>query len=134
MLRQITKWVVLNVNCFFLVLILERPFSYTIVDMNNINVILNNNDVSEYLKIAPNGLEVRKTMKSITLITFSESWIISSMLSFISNRLVVMQLHLSQSDVHLKWIKVFGFMKYWLLQLVWCKSDGQQKTASFWTM
>ena len=43
-----------------LVLIPERPFSYTNVDMENINVILNNNDVSEYLKIAPNGLEVRK--------------------------------------------------------------------------
>ena len=41
------------------VLIPERPFSYTTVDMENINVILNNNDVSEYLKIAPNGLEVR---------------------------------------------------------------------------
>ena len=45
----------------FSVLIPERPFSYTNVDMENINVILNNNDVSEYLKIAPNGLEVGKS-------------------------------------------------------------------------
>lgn len=37
----------------------ERPFSYTKVNMENINVILNSNDVSEYLKIAPIGLEAR---------------------------------------------------------------------------
>ena len=40
------------------VLIPDRPFSYTKVDMDNVNVILNSNDVSEYLKISPNGLEV----------------------------------------------------------------------------
>merc|ERR1712018_998163 len=42
-----------------LFLIPERSYSYTSVNMENINVILNNNDVSEYLKIAPNGLEAR---------------------------------------------------------------------------
>ena len=52
----------LEYHFFFLVLIPERPFSYTTVDMNNVNVILNNNDVSEYLKIAPNGLEVRRNI------------------------------------------------------------------------
>ena len=45
-------------HLFFLVLVPERPYSYTTVNMQNINVMLNSNDVSEYLKIAPNGLEV----------------------------------------------------------------------------
>ena len=30
--------------------------------MDNTNVILNSNDVSEYLKISPNGLEVSKSV------------------------------------------------------------------------
>lgn len=41
-----------------LVLIPTRPFGYELVDNSGINVILNSYDVSEYLKIAPNGLEV----------------------------------------------------------------------------
>lgn len=36
-----------------------RTFSYTRIDKSNINVMLNSQDVSEYLKIAPNGLEAR---------------------------------------------------------------------------
>ncbi|ODM92278.1 RING finger and SPRY domain-containing protein 1 [Orchesella cincta] len=36
-----------------------RPFGYELVDNSGINVILNSYDVSEYLKIAPNGLEAR---------------------------------------------------------------------------
>jgi len=36
-----------------------RKFSYECVDNANINVMLNCNDVSEYLKIGPNGLEAR---------------------------------------------------------------------------
>ncbi len=35
-----------------------RPFSYTKEDFSRINVMLNSNDVSEYLKIGPDGLEV----------------------------------------------------------------------------
>ena len=45
---------------YFSVLIPERSYSYTTVNLESINVILNNNDVSEYLKIAPHGLEVKK--------------------------------------------------------------------------
>lgn len=44
---------------FFLDVLEDRPYAYTVEDTSNINVMLNANDVSEYLKIAPNGLEVR---------------------------------------------------------------------------
>ncbi|XP_015791700.1 RING finger and SPRY domain-containing protein 1 [Tetranychus urticae] len=37
----------------------DRPFSYENVDRKNLNVLLNANDVSEYLKISPNGLIAR---------------------------------------------------------------------------
>jgi len=36
----------------------DRPYGYEIVDNHEVNVILNSYDVSEYLKIAPHGLEV----------------------------------------------------------------------------
>uniref|UniRef100_A0A1B6DCF9 B30.2/SPRY domain-containing protein n=1 Tax=Clastoptera arizonana TaxID=38151 RepID=A0A1B6DCF9_9HEMI len=36
-----------------------RKLSYESVDMSNINSMLNTNDVSEYLKISPDGLEAR---------------------------------------------------------------------------
>ena len=45
---------------FFSVLIPERVLSYKTVDMSSVNAILNSNDVSEYLKIAPSGIEVSK--------------------------------------------------------------------------
>jgi hypothetical protein len=51
----------ISVHILFLVLIPERSYSYTTVNLESINVILNNNDVSEYLKIAPHGLEVKKS-------------------------------------------------------------------------
>lgn len=35
-----------------------RKYSHDSVDMSGINVMLNTKDVSEYLKISPNGLEV----------------------------------------------------------------------------
>ena len=37
----------------------NRPFTYTVMDTSQINMMLNTNDVSEYLKIGPNGLEAR---------------------------------------------------------------------------
>ena len=37
----------------------NREFSYSKEDLSNINVMLNSKDVSEYLKISPDGLEVR---------------------------------------------------------------------------
>ena len=36
-----------------------RPFSYMTEDTSGTEVMLNANDVSEYLKIAPSGLEAR---------------------------------------------------------------------------
>ena len=44
------------------VLIPERVLSYKEIDLSHVNVILNSNDVSEYLKIAPSGLEVKKCL------------------------------------------------------------------------
>lgn len=35
-----------------------RNFSFECMDLTGINAMLNTKDVSEYLKIAPNGLEV----------------------------------------------------------------------------
>lgn len=37
----------------------SRPYSYETTDLSRINVMLNNNDVSDYLKISPTGLEAR---------------------------------------------------------------------------
>lgn len=37
----------------------NRPYSYETTDLSKINVMLNNNDVSDYLKISPTGLEAR---------------------------------------------------------------------------
>ncbi|XP_066603456.1 RING finger and SPRY domain-containing protein 1-like [Prorops nasuta] len=37
----------------------DRKYSHDVVDMTGINVMLNTKDVSEYLKISPNGLEAR---------------------------------------------------------------------------
>lgn len=36
-----------------------RKYSYEVVDVSNVNVMLNTRDVSEYLKISPDGLEAR---------------------------------------------------------------------------
>lgn len=44
--------------CLFLVVIEGRKYSHDSVDVTGINVMLNTKDVSEYLKISPNGLEV----------------------------------------------------------------------------
>lgn len=41
------------------VLIDDRKYSYEEVDVENINVMLNTKDVSEYLKISEDGLEAR---------------------------------------------------------------------------
>lgn len=43
---------------YFSVIINGRTLSYKTVDLSNVNVLLNSNDVSEYLKISPSGLEV----------------------------------------------------------------------------
>lgn len=43
----------------FLVIMDNRKYSYQTVNMDNINAMLNTSDVSEYLKISPDGLEAR---------------------------------------------------------------------------
>ncbi|VDP06139.1 unnamed protein product [Soboliphyme baturini] len=53
------QWVLDNVF-----VIPERQYSYETVVTDGINVMLNNNDVSEYLKISPNGLEARCDVSS----------------------------------------------------------------------
>ena len=42
----------------FIVIVKDRVFSYQCVNVEGINVMLNTKDVSEYLKISPDGLEV----------------------------------------------------------------------------
>jgi len=37
----------------------NRQYTYQTIDTDHINIMLNSNDVSEYLKIGPNGLEAR---------------------------------------------------------------------------
>lgn len=51
----------------------DRPYSYETVDLTNINVMLNDKDVSEYLKISPDGLEARSDAPSFESVrcTFS---------------------------------------------------------------
>lgn len=46
-------------KCKILVIIEGRKYSYELVDVTNVNVMLNTRDVSEYLKISPDGLEAR---------------------------------------------------------------------------
>jgi len=53
----------------------KRQFTYEVIDTSNINMMLNSNDVSEYLKIGPNGLEARCDASSFESVrcTFSVS-------------------------------------------------------------
>lgn len=41
-----------------IIVLQDRVFTYERLDTGGINVMLNNNDVSEYLKISADGLEV----------------------------------------------------------------------------
>ncbi|KAK3086428.1 hypothetical protein FSP39_018336 [Pinctada imbricata] len=52
------KWCLDNL-CNALTFFQNREFSYEKEDLTNINVMLNSNDVSEYLKISADGLEAR---------------------------------------------------------------------------
>lgn len=54
-----TNNIVINIFDSFLVMIDGRQYSYETVDVSNVNVMLNTRDVSEYLKISPDGLEAR---------------------------------------------------------------------------
>lgn len=47
-------------NCDSLLVLIEgRKYTYETVNVENINVMLNTKDVSEYLKISADGLEAR---------------------------------------------------------------------------
>ena len=50
-----------NMTTFFFFAVLKdsRQLTYEKVDLNSIRAMLNSNDVSEYLKISPHGLEVK---------------------------------------------------------------------------
>lgn len=48
----------LSVNFMIVVVIEDRIPSYMTINVDDINAMLNHEDVSEYLKIGPNGLEV----------------------------------------------------------------------------
>ncbi|KAI8430728.1 hypothetical protein MSG28_000912 [Choristoneura fumiferana] len=65
------KWALDN-----LFIVEGRKLSYEVVDMSSINVILNSNDVSEYLKISCNGLEARCDSYSFESVrcTFQEGY------------------------------------------------------------
>lgn len=55
--KQMNK---INWKTFLFTVIIEgRKYSYEVVDVSNVNVMLNTRDVSEYLKISPDGLEAR---------------------------------------------------------------------------
>lgn len=55
----LAQWLLDNIFIFE-----DRPFSYETTDVANINVMLNDKDVSEYLKISPDGLEARSDAPS----------------------------------------------------------------------
>lgn len=48
-----------NINIAHIVLVEGRKYSYEIADVSAVNVMLNTKDVSEYLKISPDGVEAR---------------------------------------------------------------------------
>lgn len=49
----------------FAVLKEGRQLTYEKVDLNSIRAMLNSNDVSEYLKISPHGLEVKLLLQVV---------------------------------------------------------------------
>lgn len=54
-------------DLLFSVICEGRSYSYENVDTTHLNAMLNNNDVSEYLKISPDGLQVRFSLKNVLL-------------------------------------------------------------------
>lgn len=54
----------------FTVLVEGRNYSYQVTDIENINVMLNTKDVSEYLKISASGLEARCDSYSFESVSF----------------------------------------------------------------
>ena len=52
---------------FLLVVRSGRQYAYTRADVSGINAMLNHEDVSEYLKISPTGLEVGNLCMIVSL-------------------------------------------------------------------
>jgi len=50
--------IILLFVCLYSVVVPDRHLTYETVDLSNVNTMLNCNDVSEYLKISADGLEV----------------------------------------------------------------------------
>ena len=74
----------------------DRPYSYEIADVSEINVMLNNNDVSDYLKISPTGLEVRNPMDwYMTYI-----WLVKQVEHFIVHKQTVANTQLQSVVLH----------------------------------
>lgn len=78
--------------------------SYEGVDLSKVNVILNSNDVSEYLKIAPSGLEVF----GVSFVNSLPTW---DNCNFMLNRLVVTLLRLRACVAPFKLTLAVGTMK-----------------------
>jgi len=57
--------VTLSVLLSLSVVLEGREYSYTYIDTHDINVMLNSHDVSEYLKISPDGMEVNISFEFI---------------------------------------------------------------------
>ena len=55
-----------NVCCLFQ----GRPYTYEQLDLSGLNVMLNSNDVSEYLKISADGLQVTSNLLLLETCTF----------------------------------------------------------------
>lgn len=123
-----------------------RQFTYEKVNLTNINAMLNSNDVSEYLKISPTGLEVWWSVQPCNRHIWQKSWLIFHWISntfqlkhflsvFVSSvRPVVTLHHLKVCVVHSVWIRAFGTMRWRSLRQEWCRLDGPPRTASFSTM
>lgn len=56
---------------FIAVVAEDRHFTYETVDLSEINAMLNCNDVSEYLKISPDGLEVSLLLRGSNSPTYT---------------------------------------------------------------
>lgn len=119
-----------------------RQFTYEKVNLTNINAMLNSNDVSEYLKISPTGLEVRWSVQPFNRRIWQKSLLIFHWISntfqpsvfILSVRPVVTLHHLRVCVVHSVWIRVFGTTRWRSLRQEWCRLDGPPRTASFSTM
>lgn len=98
-----------NIYCVVLHTVLKdgRQFTYEKVNLTNINAMLNSNDVSEYLKISPTGLEV----------SFIQEWTVTDQL--------ICLIEMFLTSVHYK-TRVFSLSLYLL------PSSGTMRCLILW--